>query len=274
MMIWEYFYYHIYVGTQTLHKMHLRIVFVLQLILFSFCFVLGIYNSFLLNFVFYIINAFPLLIYNDLLKNKIYYYFIAFVSFTVVELIGSFLFMIISAIFHFGVMFPQELTQMESTLFFIPMIIMLPLDFLVAYFMPKIIRRTHSLKMEKNILLILISIFILTMSLSTIYTATKENFLIVSIIFFGLFLVNLFFLNTNIHDFMDKYKNNLHNEYYQHIINEQKENLKSIDENYQRMRKRNHDFSNHIVIIDQLLKNDDVKVLEYITNVLDKYERG
>ncbi len=269
-IVFEIYYYNIYKNKQTINKIKLIGIFFLKLSLLLLAFIVADYDSILINLTLYVTNIFPLLfIYNDTLKNKILNYLIINYYFAIIEMLISALFVIILLMFGFKIYFPKELSQMHSSLFFVPIPFIFFTNFYVANHLENILKYAHSNK--KNSFLLLLTFFLLVLNISIIFSSTKNNFLFFSIIYIILLLIILCLLNICINNFIISYKKNIHNKYLLEISNKQKEQLQSIDENFKKIRKRNHDFTNHLIIIFQLFKNNDLTVINYLDNLLHNH---
>ena len=51
------------------------------------------------------------------------------------------------------------------------------------------------------------------------------------------------------------------------------EDMKSIDEYYQTMRRKNHDFKNHCLVVLNMLENHDEKVKDYLLSMKEGNDR-
>ena len=84
--------------------------------------------------------------------------------------------------------------------------------------------------------------------------------------------MNLSLLSININNFIIKYKKYTDLKYYQRTINEQSDSFKNINTSFKKIRKQNHDFNNHLIIIKELFKNDEKEVIKYIEEILENYK--
>lgn len=256
----NYIYYCLYQRQNTNYKVYFA--YIIQIVLLVLYFFIRPYNHFVSGLLFYLMNTIPLFFYHGNLKNKVCYFFIVLISFSSMELFVSFGFIFICHIFGYNITFLDELYQIRSFIYFVPIVISIIFDCLTTFVISQSIKK-NSFKIENNILYLLISIFLLVNSLNFMYASNLSNFILVSAIYVLLSIINLLLINQNINNFFKKYKQNKQNEYLQIIINEQQENLRHIDESYQKIRKRNHDFKNHILIISQLFENHDNNVKKY-----------
>lgn len=264
---YQVYYYNIYSKQQT-SKRKLFIIFILQSILIISCFITGIYNSIITNFLFYVVNTFPLLIYIDTVSNKVFVYFVIFTCTAALEILISVVFIFVLKIFNLNVLFPQDLVIIESVLYFIPPIIIFFINIIIVRFIPYFFEKVSLLQLKKNVVALLIIFFLIIINESILFSTTKDNFILstgFSIIFL---LISLWLLNKNIDDFLKKQEQNI---FYKNIISVQQKSLKSINQIFKNIRKRNHDYNNHLIIINELLKTDNSKALLYIEEVLKEY---
>lgn len=267
----NYIYHCLYQRQNTNYKVYFA--YIIQIVLLVLYFFIRPYNHFVSGLLFYLMNTIPLFFYHGNLKNKVCYFFIVLISFSSMELLVSFGFIFICHIFGYNITFLDELYQIRSFIYFVPIVISIIFDCLTTFVISQSIKK-NSFKIENNILYLLISIFLLVNSLNFMYASNLSNFILVSAIYVLLTIINILLINQNINNFFKKYKQNKQNEYLQIIINEQQENLRHIDESYQKIRKRNHDFKNHILIISQLFENHDNNVKKYIQDYINKNNGG
>ena len=270
-LLGNYIYYCLYQGQNTNYKMYFG--YIIQIVLLILYFFIRPYNQFVSGLLFYLMNIIPLFFYQDTFKSKVCSFFIVLISFSGMELLVSFGFIFICHIFGYNITFLDELYQIRSFIYFVPIVISIMFDCLITFVISQSIKK-NSFKIENNILYLLISIFLLVNSLNFIYVSNLSNFISVSAIYVLLSIINLLLINQNINNFSKKYKQNKQNKYFQILMNEQQENLKHIDENFQKIRKRSHDFKNHILIIYQLFETHDDNVKIYIQDYINKNNGG
>lgn len=271
-IIFEIYYYHIYKKKQLINKMKLMKIIIIKLLVLLLSFIIVDYSSTLIQFTLYIINIFSLLfLYNDTLKNKILNYLIVFTCTAVSELLISGLYIIILELFGLKINFPKDLALIKSLLFFVPIPFITLINFFIAHHITNILKFIYLSKKQPSFLL-LMSCFILMINMSIIYSSKKNNFMYFSIIYFFLFLITLYLINKYIDNFINAHYKNLDNKYFLEIVDKQKKQLLNINNDFKKIRKRNHDFINHIIIINQLLENNDKKVTKYIKTIIKKYE--
>lgn len=267
----EIFYYKYYSDWQKPPMMKLSIMFVIQSIMILCCYVAGIYNSSVPNFMMYFANTLPLFLYNDKLKNKILLYSVVFAILSAVEILISGAFIFLLSISGHNTIFPQELAVSKSLLFFVPPILIFFINLYFANHIYIIMGRFRTSKLAKDIFIMLFSFAIIIFNESILFSSDKSNFILFTIVSLLLLLFCLFLLNKSIEDFIIKYKKNKMNRYYNYIVNEQYEKMESIGNLFKKIRMKNHDFLNHMVIIERLMINEDYdKLVRYLKKLIEK----
>lgn len=231
------------------------------------------YNDALIIIILCFVNVFPLFLYKDGFKNKIYNYLIIYGIFITNEIIGSIILMFIVSALQLGVLLPQELVASDSLLSFIPVSIMLVIDAIESKYICDFLYFNKKMNMMKNGFLTVISIIILNIQFSMLSLADKSSFILISAVSVFLLLINLYLIYINIDDFIKKYKNFHSLKYYRKMLNEQNIILVNIDDHFKETRKNNHDFINHLVIINTLLETNDTKAINYIYDLIKTFRR-
>ena len=267
------FYYNIYSKKNIyINKMYLIKIILIQVIIIYISFIFNLYNNMTITYILCLVNILPLFLYKDVIKNKIYIFLIMYGLMTINELIGSIILMFIVPILDIKIIFPQELLITKSLLSFIPITIMIVIDFFESLYISNILSYIKSLKLEKNFFMLFSSFIVLNISFTIISYTNTQNFILLSIIYFIILLMNLSLLSININNFIIKYKKYTDLKYYQRTINEQSDSFKNINTSFKKIRKQNHDFNNHLIIIKELFKNDEKEVIKYIEEILENYK--
>ena len=272
-VICQRYYYKIYSRTQKISLMKLFILYCVQTVLLLLCFIAGIYNSAITNFVLYFVNMLPLFLYKDQLKNKILIYFIIFACLAGTELFISAFYIFLTSLFYSSAVFPQDLAIIESITFFIPPLLIFFMNLLISKYLPLFLDKIYMMKLSKNILLLLITFFIIVFNSSCLFSIPAQIFGYFTIVYILLLLLSLFLIFINLKDIINKYKKNLINRHYQKMFATQKDHLKNIDVNFKETRKNNHDFINHLIIINALLDKNDKKAVNYIDELIKTFKR-
>ncbi len=266
------YYYKIYSRTQKINIIKLSVLFCFQTVMLLLCFIAGIYNSAITNFILYFVNMLPLFLYKDKLKNKILIYFIIFSCLAGTELFISAFYIFLTSLFYSSAVFPQDLAIVESLTFFIPPLLIFLMNLLISKYIPLFLDKIYMMKLGKNIFLLLITFFIIVFNSSCLFSIPAQIFGYFTVVYILLFLLSLFLIFININDIINKYKKSKLNRYYQKMFDTQKNHLKNIDTNFKETRKKNHDFYNHMIIINDLLKSQDIQITNYIEELLIKYD--
>ena len=67
-------------------------------------------------------------------------------------------------------------------------------------------------------------------------------------------------------------KESIKNKAKQEILNLQIEDMTTIDQHYRNIRRGNHDFKNHCLVVLNMLKSHDENVKEYLLSMKDSYQ--
>lgn len=217
---------------------------------------------------------FPLFLCEDTLRNKICIFLIIYGFLIISEISGSIVLMIVVSVLNIKIIFPQELVFSHSILAFILVSIMIIIDYIIVFNIRWIFRFINILKLSKNLFMFLINGIILNIDITLLNYADTNNFIVISILFLIILMINIILISTNISDFAFKYRKYSNLRYYNSIIYKQKKSLKAIDNTFREIRKRNHNFNNHMSIINYLMQYDIKKAKQYIEMLITNRGRS
>ena len=264
------YYYKIYSIKQRVSIKKIFFVYLCQTILLSLCFIFGIYNSALTSFVMYIANSLPLFIYRDTWKNKLLIYFVVFACLTVSELVVSIFYVIISTVMDISIVFPQDQAIAESFLYFVQFIPLFMINYLISGHLPYFLDQITILDMRKSIFLIGLTAFFMLFNMNCLYSTPIDIFGYVTVAYVFIFVLTLYIFYMNLKEIFNRYIENIEHKNQKIMFEKQRDSLKDIDNNFKNIRKRNHDFENHMIVINNLINQNDVEVIQYLENLLHK----
>ena len=270
--IWNFFYFNIYGNKKIMNKLLLALIFLVQLVILTVCCICDIHSKPSMTFILYIINLLPLIAYKDKTSNKLYIYCIILGFCLINEIFATIILMFTVAALQMKFLLPVDMLINHSMLTFIPIFIMFLFDFFEAYHIKIFLKYIKNLDLKKNIILIIISILCFNICFGILCYTTLNRFILDSILFIVFLFINLIILNININNFLIKYNKYTNLRYYQKILQEQSKFLESIDEYFKKTRKKNHDFVNHLIIVENLIENEEKKAKLYLDKMLKKYK--
>lgn len=200
----------------------------------------------------------PLFLYKDNMKNKLFYYLITVITTTASEiLLGTLLLLIANQIFHASIMVMDEAFTVYPYLAIIYVFLLCLCVQGVFYLIIKTKKFIHFTNIRKLFLLYCLPIFLILINTNIIYNShSTDTFFIYSIFYWIIFLFLIIILYNNIHHYIQNRENEILSKKYEQTIKLQIEEMKDIDEYYKQIRKDNHDFENHCLIISTLLKEN------------------
>lgn len=218
----------------------------------------------------------PLFLYKDNIKNKFFYYLITIITVTVSEiLLGTFILLIANQIFDAKIMVMNEAFIIYPWLSIIYVFLLLLCIQCVFYLIIKAKKYIHFTNIRKLFVLYCLPMFLILINTNIIYSShSKDSFFLNSIIYWSIFLFLIIILYRNMHYYIQNREDEISQKRYEQTIKLQVEEMKDIDEYYKQIRKENHDFENHCLIISSLFQENHKSIKKYIYSILDEYNKG
>lgn len=273
----DYFYHHIYNDSQMIkHQfLDLKIIFFIQFILSLITAILKHYYAPLASLFYYIATFIPLFCYKDDFKNKIKNYLIVVILCMIVELsLTPLMLFLANTIFGYNITVVDDIFKTHILLSSINLLLVAVNDYFIFKLTLKLRQMIDPKNMTKLFLVCFLPVLLLGVNINLLYTATKDTFMIFSLIYWSIFLIIVILLYKNIKHYKKEKNNNLINQKYEQAIYLQTKEMESIDQYYKNIRKANHDFQNHCIIISTLFKNKDKSVKQYLQSLLDRSEKN
>lgn len=267
-------YYTIYKKDNYNHKIDIRLLYFLQaLVLIGYAWFKDI-NGFISSGAYNIANLLPIFAYQDTIKNKLCYYLIVLSLFILSELFISFGYILIVSFLGYNVFFVDDVISNNTSIYYLFTLFLMLGDILLTYIVYKLFNKINVTKLCSELLLMNAAILLMINTLNLIYVATKKNFMIMSIIYLFCTIVIIALVYKSVSNLIRKHEENILDKKRLYILNMQMEELKNIDDHYKKIRKRNHDWMNHYLVLSQLFENNDEKVIDYVDELIRKYDSG
>lgn len=244
-----------------------KILFLIQALLAIFICYFKYNFSSLATFLFFSSSLIPLFFFKDTFKNKFKCFALVIILLMISEMFISVFF-----IFFLNLFIDPYLMIMDDAFNAYPWIAIIYsictciIDHLllsVALYLKTKVKKTYKL-----VFICFSPILLSGINFNILFTSTKSTFMILSIVYWIIAIVIIIVIYFNVKLYLKEKENNILNKQYEQTIKLQTEEMKSIDDYYKQIRKENHDFQNHCLIISELLKIDQEKAKEYLKSLL------
>ncbi|WP_296876082.1 hypothetical protein [Thomasclavelia sp.] len=267
-------YYAIYKKDNYNHKIDIRLLYFLQAILLIGYVYFKDSNGFVSVCTYNIANLLPIFAYQDTLKNKLCYYLIVVTLFILSELFISFTYVLVVSLLGYNVFFIDDIIGNNASTYYLFVFVLMLSDILLTYIICKLFNKINVAKLSSELLLMNVVILLMINTMNLIYVATKKNFMIMSIIYLFCTIVIIALVYKSVSNLIRKHEENILDKKRLYILNMQMQELKHIDDHYKKIRKRNHDWMNHYLVLSQLFENNDEKIINYVDELIKKYDSG
>lgn len=224
----------------------------------------------LMSYTFFFLGTF---MYDIPLKKRIMYYLFLVAINTSGEMIStSCIILILSFLLNKDATFTDTLIKTNPFYYVIGLLGCVICVFLVMRYVKSLSKNMTAEQLKQIYKISFLPFIIAFMCLNFIYTTNKETFLMVFIITWIIIMITVFIIIKGINKYQMMQKESIKNKAQQEILNMQIEDMKSIDEYYQTMRRKNHDFKNHCLVVLNMLENHDEKVKDYLLSMKEGHE--
>lgn len=225
----------------------------------------------LMSYTFFFLGTF---MYDISLKKRITYYLFLIAINTSGEMIStSCIILILSFLLNKDATFTDTLIKTNPFYYVIGLLGCVICVFLVMRYVKSLSKNMTAEQLKQIYKISFLPFSIAFMCLNFIYTTNKETFLMVFIITWIIIMITVFIIIKGINKYQVMQRESIKNKAQQEILNMQIEDMKSIDEYYQTMRRKNHDFKNHCLVVLNMLENHDEKVKDYLLSMKEGNDR-
>lgn len=225
----------------------------------------------LMSYTFFFLGTF---MYDISLKKRITYYLFLIAINTSGEMIStSCIILILSFLLNKDATFTDTLIKTNPFYYVIGLLGCVICVFLVMRYVKSLSKNMTAEQLKQIYKISFLPFIIAFMCLNFIYTTNKETFLMVFIITWIIIMITVFIIIKGINKYQVMQRESIKNKAQQEILNMQIEDMKSIDEYYQTMRRKNHDFKNHCLVVLNMLENHDEKVKDYLLSMKEGNDR-
>lgn len=225
----------------------------------------------LMSYTFFFLGTF---MYDISLKKRIMYYLFLVAINTSGEMIStSCIILILSFLLNKDATFTDTLIKTNPFYYVIGLLGCVICVFLVMRYVKSLSKNMTAEQLKQIYKISFLPFIIAFMCLNFIYATNKETFLMVFIITWIIIIITVFIIIKGINKYQMMQKESIKNKAQQEILNMQIEDMKSIDQYYKTMRRKNHDLKNHCLVVLNMLGNHDEKVKEYLLSMKEGNDR-
>ena len=219
----------------------------------------------LMSYTFFFLGTF---MYDISLKKRItYYLFLIAINMSGEMISTSCIILILSFLLNKDATFTDTLIKTNPFYYVIGLLGCVICVFFVMRYVKSLSKNMTSEQLKQIYKISFLPFIIAFMCLNFIYATNKETFLMVFIITWIIIMITVFIIIKGINKYQMMQKESIKNKAQQEILNMQIEDMKSIDEYYQTMRRKNHDFKNHCLVVLNMLENHDERVKDYLLSM-------
>ncbi len=262
----NYFYY--LFNSNTICKKRIKLLFVLQLLgVVFYPYLKENYNG-IASLISYFLFFLGSIIYDISLKDRfIYFVFLLVINVCGEMMTSSIIIFVLTFILNKDVMFIDELSRTNQFYFFIALLGVVGCVFLFIKYIEKMSKSIDHKQLKQIIKICFLPLVLVFFSFNFIYTASKDTFFIVFIVSLIIVVIAIFIIVKGINKYQMMQRESIKNKAQQEILNMQIEDMKSIDQYYKTIRRKNHDLKNHCLVVLNMLENHDEKVKEYLLSM-------
>ncbi len=270
----DYFYFAVYKEQQIKYNYSIIYILIIQLIM---CFLFPLtkeINASLSSFLCYITLFLGLLCYKDYLKNKLVYYITAVAIASCLEMfISSIIILCLNMIGNYTYTFTDNIFQKNSAYFCVFAILMAFFSNITVQYIYCMIKNIDSAQIKKLLLICFLPLTLIVVALNVLYVSftTGQVFYLMSFLNFIIMFIILIVIHLGIKSYLLDQRKNRELKQDKLITEVQIEQMKSIDQYYQEIRRKNHDFQNHCLITNAMFNKHDKNVNQYIQSMIRHY---
>lgn len=221
----------------------------------------------------YIIFFLSSFLYEISLKDRlIYYLFLIAINICGEMIASSCLMFIFSFIFNIDAVFLDEILKINQIYYLIGLFSACLSVSLIIKYIENISKNVMSNQLKQIVKICFLPLVLVFTTLNIIYATDKNNFMMTAIGSWTIVIIASFIIVKGIHKYQILQKESIKNKAKQEVLNVQIEDMETIDQHYRNMRRSNHDFKNHCLVVLNMLKNHDEDVKEYLLSMKDSYQ--
>ena len=225
----------------------------------------------LMSYTFFFIGIF---MYDIPLKKRIMYYlFLVAINISGEMISTSCIILVLNFLLNKDATFTDTLIKTNPFYYVIGLLGCVICIFLVMRYVKSLSKNMSAEQLKQIYKISFLPFIIAFMCLNFIYATNKETFLMVFIITWIIIIITVFIIIKGINKYQMMQKESIKNKAQQEILNMQIEDMKSIDQYYKTMRRKNHDLKNHCLVVLNMLGNHDEKVKEYLLSMKEGNDR-
>lgn len=212
-------------------------------------------------------------LYGISLKDRlIYYLFLIAINICGEMISSSCLMFIFSFIFNVDKIFLDTILKTNQIYYLIGLISAVLSVFLVIKYIESISKNVANKQLKQIIKICFLPLVLVFTTLNIIYATDKNTFMIAAIGSWIIVISASFIIVKGINKYQILQKESIKNKAKQEILNLQIEDMTTIDQHYRNIRRGNHDFKNHCLVVLNMLKSHDENVKEYLLSMKDSYQ--
>lgn len=221
----------------------------------------------------YIIFFLSSFLYEISLKDRlIYYLFLIAINICGEMIASSCLMFIFSFIFNIDAVFLDEILKINQIYYLIGLFSACLSVSLIIKYIENISKNVMSNQLKQIVKICFLPLVLVFTTLNIIYATDKNNFMMTAIGSWTIVIIASFIIVKGINKYQILQKESIKNKEKQEILNVQIEDMTTIDQHYRNIRRGNHDFKNHCLVVLNMLKNHDENVKEYLLSMKDSYQ--
>ena len=212
-------------------------------------------------------------LYGISLKDRlIYYLFLIAINICGEMISSSCLMFIFSFIFNVDKIFLDTILKTNQIYYLIGLISAVLSVFLVIKYIESISKNVANKQLKQIIKICFLPLVLVFTTLNIIYATDKNTFMMAAIGSWIIVIIASFIIVKGINKYQILQKESIKNKATQEILNLQIEDMTTIDQHYRNIRRGNHDFKNHCLVVLNMLKSHDENVKEYLLSMKDSYQ--
>ncbi len=223
-----------------------------------------------MSYILFFLSSF---LYEISLKDRlIYYLFLIAINICGEMISSSCLMFIFSFVFNINAIFLDAILKTNQIYYLIGLISAVISVFLIIKYIESISKNVANKQLKQIIKICFLPLVLVFTTLNIIYATDKNTFMMAAIGSWIIVIIASFIIVKGIHKYQILQKESIKNKAKQEVLNAQIEDMTTIDQYYRNIRRSNHDFKNHCLVVLNMLKNHDESVKEYLLSMKDSYQ--